>query len=209
MAHAPFRWGLWGTIVGIIAIGIAGVALTQRSPKVTYQNVNSPRPVDGNPSAKVVVQEYSDFQCPACGAAYPFVKDLVAKYSKDIRFEFKQFPLTKIHINAYNAALATECANDLGKFWPYHDKLFENQTKLSSGDLKQYAVDLGLDSAKFNACLDTQAKKSVVDADIAEGNAKQVPGTPTFFVNGQQTAGGDLETAIKSAIGGAVQGPVK
>ncbi len=209
MAKQTFRWGLWGTIAGIIIIGVAGVLLSTRGPKVTYDNVNSPRPVDGNPSAKVVVQEYSDFQCPACGAVYQFVKDLVQQYAQDIRFEFKQYPLTKIHIYAYSAALASECANDQGKFWPYHDKLFENQDKLRSSDLKQYAADLGLDTTKFNACLDTQAKKSVVDADIQAGNALSVPGTPTFFVNGRQVATGDLETAIKSAIGGAVQGPVQ
>ncbi|MDP2789825.1 MAG: thioredoxin domain-containing protein [bacterium] len=209
MANTRFRWGLWGTVAGIVAIGIAGVALSSRGPKVSYDNVNSPRPFEGNASAKVVVQEYSDFQCPACGAVYPFVKSLVGKYAKDIRLEFKHLPLTKIHINAYSAALASECANDLGKFWPYHDKLFENQTSLGTSDLKKYAVDLGLDTTKFNACLDTRAKKSVVDADVSEGTTKQVPGTPTFFVNGQQTATGDLEKAIKSAIGGAVQGPVQ
>lgn len=209
MAHARFRWGLWGTIAGIVAIGIAGVLLTTRGPKVTYDNVNSPRPVEGNANAKVVVQEFSDFQCPACGAAYPFVKQLMSQYGKDVRFEFKHFPLTKIHINAYPAALASECANDQGKFWPYHDKLFENQEQLGSSNLKQYASDLALDMTKFNACLDTRAKKSVVDADLQEGNSRQVPGTPTFFVNGQQTAAGDLEKTMKAAIGGAVQGPVK
>lgn len=209
MAHAHFRWGLWGTLAGIVAIGLAGVFLASRGPKVTYDNVNSPRPVEGNASAKVVVQEYSDFQCPACGATYPFVKQLVAKYARDIRFEFKHFPLTKIHINAYNAALASECANDQQKFWPYHDKLFENQTKLGTSDLKQYASDLSLDTTKFNACLDTRAEKSIVDADVSEGTTKQVPGTPTFFVNGTQTATGDLEAAVKAAIGGAVQGPVQ
>jgi protein-disulfide isomerase len=210
MTNTRFRWGLWGTIIGIVVVaGVIGIVLASRGSKVTYQNVNSPRPVEGNANAKVVVQEYSDFQCPACGAAYPVVKALVEKYSKDIRLEFKQFPLTKIHINAYNAALASECANDQGKFWVYHNKLFENQEKLGSGSLKQYASDLGLDMTKFNACLDTQAKKSVVDADIKEGNSKQVPGTPTFFVNNLQVDAIGLESAIKAAIGGAVQGPVK
>jgi protein-disulfide isomerase len=209
MAKAQFRWGLWGTIAGIIAIGIAGVALTSRGPKASYDNVNSPRPVEGNANSKVVVQEYSDFQCPACGATYLLVKELVQKYAKDVRFEFKHFPLTKIHINAYSAALASECANDQGKFWPYHDKLFENQTNLGTSDLKKYAVDLGLDTTKFNACLDTRAEKSIIDADVREANTRQVPGTPTFFVNGKQVATGDLEVAIKAALGGAVQGPVQ
>jgi len=165
--------------------------------------------VEGNVNAKVVVQEFSDFQCPACGAVYPFVKQMIEQYGKEVHFEFRHFPLTKIHINAYSAALASECANDQGKFWPYHDKLFENQDKLSSSNLKQYAVDLALDTTKFNACLDTRAEKSIIDADVREADTRQVPGTPTFFVNGKQTATGDLEVAIKAAIGGAVQGPVQ
>ncbi len=211
MAQSTFRWSVWVPIIAVVIIGVGvGVGLNMhRGPKVTYPDITSPRPVDGNPSAKVVVQEYSDFQCPACGAAYQMVKDLVAQYHDSIRFEYKQFPLSQIHVNAYNAALASECANDQGKFWPYHDKLFENQSKIGSSDLKQYATDLGLDTAKFNACLDTRAKKKVVDADIQAGNALNVPGTPTFFVNGVMTDANGISSAIKNAVNGAVQGPVK
>jgi len=207
-----FRWGLWGTILGLIVVG-GGIALAAtRGPKVSYDNVTSPRPVDGNASSAVVLQEFSDFQCPACGAAYPVVKGLVQTYGDKLRFEYKHFPLTKIHVNAYQAALASECANDQGKFWEYHDKLFENQTKLSTADEKQYAQDLGLDTTKFNACLDTRAKKSVVDADVSEGNSKKVQGTPTFFLNGkmlQFSSYTELESAVRAATGGTKQGPVQ
>lgn len=207
-----FRWGLWGTILAIIVIGGGITFAVTRGPKVTYENITSPRPVEGNASSKIVLQEFSDFQCPACGSVYPIVKQLVEKYGDSIRFEYKHFPLTKIHVNAYNAALASECANDLGKFWEMHDKLFSNQTKLSSADLKQYAQDLGLDTAKFNACYDTRAKKSVVDADVKEGTAKNVQGTPSFFLNGtllQFSSYADLEGIIRAAAGGTKQGPVK
>ena len=205
-----FRWKLWLPIIAVIVLGGIGIAVAaNRGPKVTYPDITSPRPFEGKADAKVVVQEYSDFQCPACGAAYPLVKQLVAQYKDSVRFEYKHFPLTQIHVNAYNAALASECANDQGKFWAYHDKLFENQTSLSTSDLKKYAADLNLDTAKFNACLETRAKKKVVEADLQAGNALKVPGTPTFFVNGVMTDANGISTAIKNAVNGAVQGPVK
>lgn len=207
-----FRWGLWGTIAGIIVVGGGIVFAVTRGPKVTYDNVNSPRPVQGNAGSSIVFAEFSDFQCPACGAAFPFVKQLVEKYGASIRFEYKHFPLTKIHVNAYNAALASECANDQGKFWEMHDTLFGNQTKLSASDLKKYAQDIGLDTTKFNACLDTRAKKSVVDADVKEGTTRKVQGTPTFFLNGtalQFSSYADLDSIVRAAVGGTKQGPVK
>ncbi len=207
-----FRWGLWGTILAVILVGGGLTFVFTRGPKVAYENITSPRPVTGNTSSTVVLQEYSDFQCPACGAAQPVVKQLLEKYGASIRFEYKHFPLTKIHVNAYNAALASECANDLGKFWEMHDKLFANQTKLSSTDLKQYAQDLGLDTTKFNACYDARAKKSVVDADVKEGTAKNVQGTPTFVLNGaavQFSSYAELESIIRAATGGTKQGPVQ
>jgi protein-disulfide isomerase len=208
-----FRWKLWVPIILVIIIaGVAIAIISTRKNEPTYANINSPRPVTGNPNAKVTLVEYSDFQCPACSAVQPYLQTILTKYGNDIRFEYKQYPLKNLHANAYNAALASECANDQGKFWPYHDKLFQNQNVLGVSDLKKYAQDLGLDTTKFNACLDSKAKKSVVDADIADGNAKKLGGTPSFFLNGnylQLTTFTDLETAVKSAISGVQQGPVK
>jgi protein-disulfide isomerase len=207
-----FRWKLWLTIGGLVVLGAVVVVLATRGSEISYPNITSPRPVAGNADAKVTLTEFSDFQCPACGTSYPVVKSLVEKYGKDFRLEFKHFPLTTIHRNAYNAALAAECANDQSKFWEMHDKLFENQNSLAEADLKKYAQDLNLDTAKFNACLDSRAKKGVVDADIKEANAKKLSGTPTFLLNGQpvvlQTFA-DLENALRAAIGGVQQGPVK
>lgn len=207
-----FRWKLWAPIgLVIIIAGVAIVALSSKS-KPTYENINSPRPAIGNLNAKITLAEYSDFQCPACGAVQPILKTILDKYSRDIRFEFKHYPLKNIHANAENAALASECANDQSEFWSYHDKLFQNQNALGVSDLKKYAQELGLDTTKFNACLDSKAKKSVVEADIADGNAKKIGGTPSFFLNGKylQLANfTDLETAVKSAVSGVQQGPVK
>ncbi len=207
-----FRWGVWGTILGILVVG-GGIAIAAtRGPSVSYENVDSARPVKGNANSSVVLQVFSDFQCPACATAEPFINELVTKYASSLRFEYKHYPLTKIHVNAYNASLASECANDQGKFWEMHDKLFSNQTALSTGDLKQYAVDLGLDATKFNACLDTRAEKSIVDADVREGNTKNVQGTPSFFLNGtlvQFSSYTELENIVRAATGGTKQGPVQ
>ncbi|MFA6588531.1 MAG: thioredoxin domain-containing protein [Patescibacteria group bacterium] len=211
--QSKFRWGIWLSIFSIIvAVAVIALIVIKQQPDVVYNNVNSPRPVTGNPAAKVTLVEFSDFECPACGQVFPIVENLVTRYGKDFRFEFKHFPLTNIHKDAYNAALASECANDQAKFWDYYKTLYQNQTKLSVADLKKYAVDLKLDTVKFDACLDTKAKKKVVDEDIKEAKAKNLSGTPTFFLNGQQVnmqSYADLETALKAAITGVQQGPVK
>ena len=98
------------------------------------------------------------------------------------------------------AAEAGQCANEQGKFWPYHDRLFANQQKLSVPDLKQHAAELGLDAAKFNACLDSHKYLPVVEADIKMGNDAGVNGTPAFFINGRMISGAQPFEAFKRII---------
>ena len=102
---------------------------------------------------------------------------------------WKQLPLTTIHQYAMGAALASEAAHNQGKFWEYHDKLFANQQKLTPDDLKQYAKDLGLDIARFEADLANPATKQRVTNDMSEVNALGVTGTPAFFINGHYLSG--------------------
>ena len=113
-------------------------------------------------------------------------------------------PLTGIHKNAMGAALAAEAARGQGKFWEYHDKLFANQSKLELTDLKQYAKDLGLDTARFEKDLVDLAKKKRVEDDMAEARALGVTGTPGFFVNGHFLNGakpfGEFATAIDAEL---------
>ena len=101
-----------------------------------------------------------------------------------MRIVWKHFPLD-MHPNAKPAALASEAANSQGKFWEYHDKLFANQSKLALGDLRQYAKDLGLDTAQFDKDLLDTGKKKRVDDDMAEARSLAITGTPAFFVNGR------------------------
>ena len=187
---------IWGAII-VIAIAV-GVIYSATRP--TYEGTAGPRPFKGGEQAEVVVEEFSDFQCPACGAAYPLLKAVADTYGDQIRFEYNHYPLTRIHPNAMNAALASECANDQGKFWEMHDMIFEHQRDLSKSVLKTLASDLDLDIDAFNACLDSRAYKDIVEADIQEGNERGVNATPTIYVNGAKRSPSDIYDVIDKAL---------
>jgi protein-disulfide isomerase len=112
---------------------------------------------------------------------------------------WKDFPLS-FHKEAHGASQAAACANEQGKFWEYHDKVFENQRALKPENLKQYATDLGLDAAKFNACFDSGKYKKDVDQDLADGQTYGVRGTPAFFINGRFLSGAVPFETIKAII---------
>jgi protein-disulfide isomerase len=141
-------------------------------------------PARGPSDAKVTIVEFSDFQCPYCGAAFTTVEQLMQQYAGKVKLVFRQFPLP-IHPQAEKAAEASLCAADQNKFWEFHDLLFRNQKKLDVPELKTYAASAGVaDAAKFAQCLDSGDKKKMVDADLEAGQAVGVNGTPAFFING-------------------------
>ncbi|VVB54992.1 Thioredoxin [uncultured archaeon] len=160
-------------------------------------------PVLGSPTAKVTIIEFSDFQCPYCGKfftdTYPSIKKDYVDTGK-VKIAFKNLPLTSLHANAEKAAEASECANEQGKFWEYHDKLFANQNALDIASLKKYATDLGLDAAKFNDCLDTAKYASTVQKDTADAEAVGVSGTPSFFVGDTALSGAQPYANFKQVI---------
>jgi len=143
-----------------------------------------PRPVLGNPDAPVLVEEFSDFECPACASLASQLEDLILRNTDLARLEFHHFPLP-YHQNAFKAAEAAECAGDLGKFWEFTKKAFQNQKNLSVDNLKAFAGELGLDQAVFDDCLDSGKKRSRVKGDINEGRRRQLSYTPSIYVNGQ------------------------
>ncbi|MFH1587007.1 MAG: thioredoxin domain-containing protein [Candidatus Diapherotrites archaeon] len=155
--------------------------------------------VRGPEDAKITIVEFSDFECPFCGRAIPTVEQVMEEYEGDVKLIFKDFPLS-FHQNAQKAAEAAECAGEQDKFWEMHDLLFDNQTALAISDLKQYAVDLGLDTGAFNSCLDNGDMAAEVSADFAAGQAAGVSGTPTFFINGQKIVGAQPFSAFKAII---------
>ncbi len=143
-------------------------------------------PFAGGKDAKVTIVEFSDFQCPFCAKAATIVQDLKKKYGKKIKIAFKQFPLP-FHSQAKIAANAALCANEqkVDFFWKMHDAMFADQSKLSADDLKNLGKKLGVDSSKFDACIDSNKYAAKVAATIEEGKAIGVKSTPTFYINGQ------------------------
>ncbi|MBI4999839.1 DsbA family protein [Candidatus Gottesmanbacteria bacterium] len=155
--------------------------------------------VKGNPNAKVPIVEFSDFQCPFCAQTQTTLQQIFKAYPDKVKFVYRHFPLP-FHENAQPAALASMCANEQGKFWEYHDKLFGSQEKLTITDLKQYAASLGLDTEKFNTCLESKKYKSQIDKDVADGQAAGVSGTPAFFIYGRPLVGAQPFENFKSII---------
>jgi protein-disulfide isomerase len=153
----------------------------------------------GPAGAPIELIEFSDFQCPYCLRANPVVTQVLSTYGDRIRFVYRNYPLPS-HPNARPAAEAAQCAAEQGQFWPYHDRLFANQSKLADEDLKQSAVAVGLDAAKFNACFDSHKYRTRVEADIQAGNEAGVNGTPAFFINGRMLSGAQPFDEFKRVI---------
>jgi len=173
--------------------------------------------LDGNPykgpkDAKVVVVEFSDFQCPHCRQLYEALKTIEPNYPQ-VRFVFKDFPLVEIHSWAETAAVGARCAymQSPDAFWKVHDEIFDNQEIISPENVWQkmvdFAGDAGLDTNAFKTCLASDEAKKAVGANLDEGTALGVNSTPTVYVNGRPDIGGDpalLEHYIKFEM--ALQG---
>jgi protein-disulfide isomerase len=140
--------------------------------------------VIGPETARVIVVEYGDFECPSCRQAYPAVKQLLQHFEHRIRFAFRHFPLTEVHPHAQLAAEAAEAAGAQHKFWPMHDMLFEHQLHLKQKDLRQYAENLELDLERFDYELGDQVYRQRVNEHVEGGRQSGVRATPTFFVDG-------------------------
>lgn len=148
----------------------------------------------GDPQAKVVIVEYSDFQCPKCASIQPTVQRMLEAYPGKVRFAFKYFPLKQIHRNAIAAAHAAECASRQDRFWPYHDRLFAAQKEWQhladpTAAFVTYATELQLDSQRFKTCLEDSSTLLPVQLDVAEGDGQMVKSTPTFFIGDERLVG--------------------
>ena len=153
-------------------------------------------PFAGAKDAKVVIAEFSDFQCPFCAKGADILKELKKKYGSKIKVVFKNFPLP-FHNHAEAAANAGLCANEQGGdyFWKMHDEMFANQDSLDTEGLKKMAKKLGLKSESFEKCLAENKYLAQVKTDMEDGRKIKVKSTPTFFINGQLINGAQpLET---------------
>jgi protein-disulfide isomerase len=158
-----------------------------------------PARVRGNPKAPVMIVEFSDFQCPYCHQVEPVVKDLLAKYGDKVSLAYRDLPLKQIHPQAEIAAEASRCAGEQGKYWDYHDQLF-NASKLDRDALLEYARNLKLDDKRFDSCLTTGKYRADVEKDSREGMQAGITGTPAFFINGVVLSGAEPKESFARII---------
>ncbi len=141
-------------------------------------------PSRGPEDAPVTIVEFSDYQCPFCRRAEPVVEQVLTRYEGKVRFVYRQFPLERIHPLARGASEAALCADDQGRFWDFHSRLFEDGANLEPAGLQTQAEQLGLDLADFLQCVSERRHQRAVQEDVEAGIALGVTGTPAFFING-------------------------
>ena len=193
-----------GLIIFLIIVGFIFAAIKFSGDSTPSQTlpidaiVSSDR-IKGNPIAKVILIEYSDFQCPACAVYAPIVKQIAEDFQDKAVFAYRHFPLSQ-HKNAKLAALVSEAAGQQEKFWEMHDKIFENQKEWAENNAPKaeeifikYAEELKLDIDKFKNDLKSKELKEKIDNDLNSGIKASVNSTPTFFLNGKKIQPGSYE----------------
>jgi protein-disulfide isomerase len=215
------RLGAWAPVAlvggGAIAIAVAAIVVggafrggSNTSVNIPGRTVATQGRTLGPENARVTVDEYADFQCPYCARASQTMDPKIEQdYVADGRVKLVFHPLALIGQESIWAADAAECANEQGKFWDYHDKLFENQHGENQGDfstdnLKRFAQELGLDTQTFNLCLDSRKYEDLVKAETQDALNKGIQSTPTFVI-GDQTVDGprsydDLKKVIEAEL---------
>lgn len=192
-----------GVVIGSLVL-IGGIALLGSTvgPKDTVDPTTVIGPAHhtkgaSSEDAQVAIVEFSDFQCPACKAAFPTIEQIVGEYSNSVRFVYRHFPLLTIHPNAQPAAYASEAAGEQEKFWEAHDWLFENQSTWEEADnvdgeyfYQQFGAELELEKEQFLSDYKKGELRQRVSDDFSAGRGLGVDSTPTFFVNGERVKGG-------------------
>lgn len=194
---------------GIPELAGANIGSQPNQPSQPDLKLNAGDHVLGSKNAKVTVIEYSDFQCPFCRRYW---KDSLSQIKKEyidtgkVRFVYRHYPL-EFHPAAMISAKASECADESGKFWEMHDKIFQEQAKSGDGtitytedDIKKWAGEIGLNAVSFSACLDSDKYTKRINDDLASGTQAGVSGTPTVFINNQRIVGAQPYSIFKSAI---------
>lgn len=194
-------------IVLTLVTAVVGTRLVNHGQRAITEE---PHRTMGPADAPVTIVEFSDFACPYCAYVAPVIKRILQKYPQDVRLVYKHFPLNMHRPYALWAAEAAECAGDQGKFWEYHDLLYAEQKTWVPKDpkqpesakvhLREYAKSLGLDAARFGACLDSGGKEKFVTADKQQGKNFQVSGTPTLILNFRRLIANMDEKRLDKAI---------
>ena len=194
-----------------VAVAPAAVAALPDFGELTSVEVQiEGRPFRGPDNAPVTVVEFTDYECPFCArhfqVTYP---GLLSEYEGTLKYVIRNFPLSSIHPQAQRAAEAAECAEEQGRFWEYHDLLFQRAPALAIENLTAYAAEVGLDTERFEDCLESGHKADVVAEDLEDGLSYGVTGTPSFFINGRRVVGAlpmdGFESYINAALDEAQQ----
>ncbi len=153
----------------------------------------------GPDDAVVTIIEFSDFQCPYCQRVVPTIDQILTKYPTQVRFVFRNLPLS-MHPRAQAAAEAAACAGNQGSFWDYHDVIFTTPRALSDEDLERYASEIGLEMAAFRQCVQDRETQQIVDADLATAENLRISSTPSFLINGIPLSGARSLEAFSEVI---------
>lgn len=191
----------------------AYAALLRRAAKVetnltapespSFEIATDDQPVKGTANASVTIVAFTDFECPSCARQHPVLERIVSEFGDRVRLVVRDFPLSQ-HANARKAAEAAEAAREQGKYWEYAGVLFRNQSALGADKLRQYATELGLDRARFDASLDSGKFAEKVQRDVIDGHKLGVNGTPTLYINGKRVSDHSYEN-VKSVIEAALK----
>lgn len=183
-------------IVLVIVLGLFGVLLFTRDKDSTGQtgadsSVQATNHTIGAGEKNVTILEYGDFQCPACKAYYPLIQEIKKEYGDKIKFQFRHYPLTQIHPNAFIASRAAEAAGLQSKFFEMHDMLYEQQDSWSSGTdptatFVTFATQLGLNVDKFKTDMGSKSVADLINADLKAGQGAGVNSTPSFVINNKK-----------------------
>ena len=170
---------------------------------VNAKELEDDDPYLGDENAPVTIIEFSDFECPFCARFHSSTLDQIKTEYVDtgkVKFVYRDFPLDSIHSQATPAAEAAQCAFEQGKFWEFHDEIFANQQSLGSSLYKQIASDLGLDTNKFNDCVDSRKYREEVKKDLQDGASVGIRGTPGFIVNSVPLSGAQPFSSFQAVI---------
>jgi protein-disulfide isomerase len=157
-------------------------------------------PFKGPVNAPITIVEFSDFQCSYCKRVVNVLEQVLERYPDQVKLAFRDFPIATIHPHAAKAAEAAHCAAEQGKFWEFHDLLFEKQDTIPTADFAEHAKALGLEVTAFQTCLDGRKYHEKVERNYAAGVKAGVSGTPAFFINGRLLSGAQPLEAFKTVI---------
>ncbi len=211
LPSVPVVIGLLIGVISVLTLCISGSKAATQGEALLEALERGPGPSKGSPDAPVTIVEFSDFQCGYCRKFWqetlPRIEEKYIRTGK-VRFVYRHLAI--LGAASVQAAIAAECAHEQGRFWPYHDKLFASAGPLafSKGNLKRYAEELRLDTARFNTCVDTEQPREKIERETMVGRAIGMTGTPGFLINRERLIGAYPYEAFEEIIEGILkEGP--